>query len=253
MLSAHSATLFQKRALTSVISVLENKAMAKANKCITVSDGLSEEIFRIYGIRPQVIMNCHKRGKTLATPSIKSKCGLSESTFLFVVVGMFKKDTDYFKLLDAFMRIDDAHLAFVGGGYEDLYQAVQLRDQQNIHFLGIKDSREIVDFVSGGDLAITPYINSHINFDYSLPNGFFIAISAGLPVMHHDLVEIKRISESGEFTIIADFNSVQDIHEKCERILSDKLLYDQLRRGAQHSSLTWEHEEMKLVELLQNL
>ena len=85
------------------------------------------------------------------------------------------------------------HLAFVGRGYEAAIAALpQSLLGSRLHIGHSFPPDAIVPAIRSADIGLVLYEPRSTNYRYALPNGFFQAVAAGLPLVRAPLVEIER-------------------------------------------------------------
>jgi glycosyltransferase involved in cell wall biosynthesis len=187
---------FDRKRMRPFLDRLEDRVLAEADAVVTVSDGVAGLIERAGGRRPAVIRNCHdERDDRAPAADLRTRLGLTPDDRLCVVVGNYKQGMAVAVALEAFACLPDRfHLAFVGLGYDraDLPPvAAPLR--QRVHFGQFAVPNEIVPSIRSADIGLVIYEACSDNYRYALPNGFFQAAAAGLPLVRAPLPEIEAV------------------------------------------------------------
>ena len=113
---------FDRQHLRPFYNGLEARLVTAADAVVTVSNGVAEEMARVFGRRPEVIRNCHddRRDRT-GTPDLRTLIGLTAADRLCVLVGNCKPGMAVDAAIEAISRLPDRyHLACVGRGYEEV-------------------------------------------------------------------------------------------------------------------------------------
>jgi glycosyltransferase involved in cell wall biosynthesis len=174
---------------------LESGLVAAADAVVTVSDGVADEMARTFGRRPEVIRNCHdERHDRRCGPDLRSALGLAPADRLCVVVGNYKTGMAIGVAAAALARLPERfHFAFVGRGYETALATLP-RDllDSRLHIGRAFAPNEVVPAIRSADVGLVLYEAGSVNYRYALPNGFFQAVAAALPLVRAPLVEIEN-------------------------------------------------------------
>ena len=246
---------FGKRCIAAFYRYVESRLIKNAVAVVTVSDGVARLLARTFGCTPFVIRNCHDfRLDRLPAKRIREASGLMLGDFLLVIVGNAKDGMAIEQTLDAMLTLPpNVHLAFVGDNYDRHLRGAQRRVLEGrIHLMGTVPPTEIVPFIQTADAAILPYYNRSLNYENCLPNGFFQAISAELPVLYPNLPEIAKIAHKYGVGVPIDSLSSNSIRNAVMGLVADPAL--KLRYGENSSfaarELSWEREEKALRQLI---
>jgi glycosyltransferase involved in cell wall biosynthesis len=185
---------FDRRRLRPFLDRLEDRLVASAAACVTVSDGVAGLMEEAFKRRPVVIRNCHDdRLDRAIEPDLRARLGLSPGDRLCVVVGNRKRGLAVDVASEAFARLpDNVHLAFVGRFYDADRERLNGHVAANrLHFAHCVAPNEVVPFIRSADLGLVLYEHYSENYRLSLPNGFFQMVAAGLPLVRARLPEIE--------------------------------------------------------------
>lgn len=248
-------TTRQRTSFQGLHKKLEGWCVARATAFITVAEGIADLHQGLFGLRPQVIRNCHdSRLDQSREAPMKQQLGLPSGTFLIAVVGMANPGMPWQELFTALQRLPDRiHVALVGNGYDSClkgedYDAVR----QRIWHIPAKNPFELVPFLRDAECGMILYTALTENYQYSLPNKFFQSISAELPVLYPDLPEIDRLASQYQLGINLGSLKADAIVKAVELLLTQPDRYavfkDNCRRAARE--LSWEQEEKILQKIL---
>jgi glycosyltransferase involved in cell wall biosynthesis len=234
---------------------LEAACIRHAAAVVTVSDGVAALQGQAFGCRPTVIRNCEDR-RLHRAPSrrLRETTAVEPSGFLFVVVGHAKPGQAIPQLLEAMRGTPPhVHVALLGMGYERFAARIQALDlQSRVHLLPPVRSFEVVPFIEDADASLLLYYARSRNYAQCLPNGFFQAIAAGLPLLYPELPEVARLARDHALGLPIDPLSPASIARGMLAFAEqpDRLL--EFRRNAQRARevLNWEGEEEILATLL---
>ncbi|ODR97393.1 hypothetical protein AUC69_12335 [Methyloceanibacter superfactus] len=249
---------FERAFLRPFLRLIEARCIAAGAETVTVSDGLAGLIEKSYGRRPVVFRNGHDaRLDHEPEKDIRARLGVNDGDFLIVVIGNHKPGQRFDALFTALSNTaPDIHVALIGRGYEVL--ADQIADaglSNRVHVMGALAPWAIVPSVRSADLAALPYYDRSDNYSFSLPNGFFQSVGAGLPLLTPDLPEMDMLVDRYEMGTMVDWTSAEDIAAEITRIRDNPDRTARLRRNAITASenLSWPHEEERWREILSNI
>jgi glycosyltransferase involved in cell wall biosynthesis len=247
----------EDRALRAFYLLIERACSRTATDLVTVSDGVAGLIEQRSGRRPWVIRNCAElRDGGARAADVRSTLGLGEDDFLVVMPGNNKPGMRAIEeAIDAFASLPPhAHLAFVGAGYAPLVPRVSALDVGGrVHFPGPVPATEVPAFIRTADAVAVLYVANCRNIALALPNGFFGAIAAGLPLLYPQLPEMRRIAEQHELGLPIDPTSPDSIAAGVRALMDDPNRVAELRDNAERARgvLNWEQEETLLARIVE--
>jgi glycosyltransferase involved in cell wall biosynthesis len=249
-------TEMEDRALRAFYLLIERACARTATDVVTASEGVASLIEGRTGRRPWVVRNCAElRGGGDGGRDVRAAAGLADSDFLVVMAGNHKPGMRAIdEAVDAFATLPPhAHMAFVGAGYEPVaprVSALGLRDR--VHFLGPVPATEVAAFIRTADLVAVLYIANCNNIAQALPNGFFGAIAAGLPLLYPELPEMRRIAEEHGLGLPIDPTRPDSIAAGVRSLMDDPERAGELRTNAERARevLNWEREETLLARIV---
>lgn len=235
---------------------MDRAALAHAAASMTVTAGCAELYEQKFGIRPLVVRNAHDARIDRAPPlTLRETLGLGPDDFVVVAMGNHKPGM---RLDDLLLHADrlpaGVHLAFVGAGYENLGS---VRDRAistgRVHFVPPVPAEIVVPLIADADAALVLIHDYTANHREALPNRFFQAIAANLPVLHSGSVsEIAALDSRFGFGITVATDRVDGISQGLTELRSDPDLYRRLKEGAStaRDALSWDREEVGFLELV---
>jgi glycosyltransferase involved in cell wall biosynthesis len=232
----------------------QRHAIRAAAAFVTVSEGVADLYERAYGRRPTVIRNAHDaRIETAVTAGLRQHIQLGPEVRLFAVVGNAKPHMATEQVVDALAALPpDVHVAFVGRGHrERLFERIPVSLATRVHVIGAVEPTEVVPFIASADAAFVPYVATEPNTRYSLQNGFFQSVAAGLPlVVPEDLPELRTLA--GPAGVAVDFADTQSIVRGARELLEDDAGSSVARAAVNklREHLTWEREESHLLDVV---
>jgi glycosyltransferase involved in cell wall biosynthesis len=104
------------------------------------------------------------------------------------------------------------------------------------------------------DLAAVLITSASVSEYRSIPNKFFEAVAAGLPIVFSLIPEIKRMDDQYDLGLACDPTNPKDIAEKIEQMLQP----ENLTRYRENilllrDALNWETEQEKLIAIYENI
>ncbi len=156
------------------------------------------------------------------------------------------------EVLQAMRSIAGAQLWLVGEG--DLSQSLRaecksLGLEDRVIFKGYVSPRDLPVITAGASIGLNLLENLSLNYYYSLANKAFDYIQAGVPAIHMDFPEYRRLNEVWETAeLIPDLNA-QHIVKAIEGLLNDRERYQLLKKNcfAAAKDWTWEKESEQLL------
>jgi glycosyltransferase involved in cell wall biosynthesis len=238
-----------------LFAAIERRCVRGAAGFLTVSDGVADLLEKRFGRRPEVIRNCPDLRLDRPAPrGVREVAGVPDDAFLLVAVGNAKPGMTVEEGLRAVASLPErVHIALVGGGIEAFRPLVaELGIGDRAHLLPPVPPDQVASFIEGADAAPVLYYAITPNFMNALPNRFFHAVAAGLPVLYPPLAEITKLSERFELGLPIDPRDPSSI-AGAVRALSDNperaaAIASNVRRA--RDELSWAHEERALAVLV---
>jgi glycosyltransferase involved in cell wall biosynthesis len=220
-----------------------------------VSDGVADLMAREFGRRPVVIRNSQDHRLDTAPPRrLRELAGLEDAAFCVVTTGNRKNSWRMDETIAAFARLPaHVHLVLVGQGYERDRAAIEAAGiAARVHVLPPVKPTEIVPFIADANAFIIPYTAADPNDQHSLPNKFFQAVAAELPLLYPPLPEMVRLAGAYELGLPIEPGSATSIRDAIDTWLQDprRLAAARGRRRAARNELSWEREERILFDVI---
>jgi glycosyltransferase involved in cell wall biosynthesis len=175
------------RGMWAIWDAVERRAARRASACITVGDDVARAARARFGRSFTVIRNAHdRRLDATGVPGVRERFGLADDAVVLAVSGNHKRVMAVESLLEALAALDErVHAVFFGDGYAGLAQrAARAGLDGRAHFHEPLAPTHIVPALAGADLAPILYTPATANVRSALPNGFFHAVAAGVPVLY---------------------------------------------------------------------
>jgi glycosyltransferase involved in cell wall biosynthesis len=246
---------YRSRWTPRLFAAIERRCVRGAREFVTVSDGVAGLLESRFGRRPAVIRNCPDlRLDKRAPRSVREVAGVPDDAFLLVAVGNAKPGMTVAEGLRAVARLPErVHIAFVGGGMEAFRPLVaQLGIGERAHLLPPVPPTEVTSFMEGADAAPVLYYAITPNFMNALPNRFFHAVAAGLPILYPPLAEITKLSTAHDLGLPIDPRDPDSIAAAVGELIDDPARAEEFGANvrAAREELSWEHEERLVGDLV---
>lgn len=264
MYDAHDANWVPDPELTKVVRPstlrlherLDRICAGRVNAFLTIGDGLAGLLEDHLRRRPIVIRNGHDfRLDEVAAGDVRSAAGVPYDAFLLVMTGSEKPGEAIEATLSALERLPErVHFALVGRDHDHRRELVAERGLgERVHLLPAVPPTHVASFIRTADASPILYEAYSDAYVHSLPNRFFHAVAAGLPILYPPLHEMKSLCERHDLGIEIDPGDADPIESAIRRLLDEPGLAQRLAanvKGTQ-SELSWEHEEGRLARVLE--
>jgi glycosyltransferase involved in cell wall biosynthesis len=156
--------------------------------------------------------------------------------------------------LEALRLLKGTRLVLAGEGdlSEKLRQlAVELGVNERVTFLGYTPPEALRALAAQSWLCLNLLENRGLSYYYSLANKFFLSVQAGVPVLTMNFPEYRALNAQHEVAVLLDELTPESVAGAIGKLLSDKVLYEHLRRQCliAGSIWTWENEEAELLRI----
>jgi glycosyltransferase involved in cell wall biosynthesis len=215
---------------------------------ITVCESLAELFEQRYERKFSVVRNVPFRK---AFPGKEGK----EEPAVILYQGYLNEGRGLESAIRAMQQIPDAQLWLAGEG--DLSESLrELAKEQ-----GVDQRVRFLGFVKPDDLArITPRATLGLNllearsksYYYSLANKAFDYMQAGLPAIHMDFPEYRKINEQFEVAILLKKLDEEELTKEIEGLLSDTARYQNMVEECRKAAevFIWEKEKKELLKII---
>lgn len=259
MVDSSEITQLDERWSRAFLRWVERTCVAHADAVVTVSEGIAELQRLAFEADPVVLRNCHDpRLESPRTPVLRDALGLSKEAFLLVTIGQAKPGQAISEALEAMDRLPvHVHLAFLGRNHEQHQAEIESRGlAKRVHVVPAVSAHEVVPFIRSADGALVLYYPRSVNYTHCLPNGFFQAIAAELPVLYPELPEFTTIANTFNIGLHIDPCDASSIGSAVMTLVEQSpgeraRIIENLKVAREE--LSWEREELKLSHLLQDI
>ncbi len=176
--------------------------LTTADKCIVAPNAINNSLFR-----------------KLDKEKCRKKFGVPLDAFVVIFVGWFDQRKGSRRVSEALKAVsNNIHSIFIGKGNEE-------PDCPNILFKGQVTHERIPEYMNAADVFVLPTLHE------GCCNAIVEALACGLPVISSDLPFNKDVLDN-ENSIRVDPTNVKQISEAIEKLYNDRVLLEQLSRGA---------------------
>ena len=193
----------------------------------TVSEGLAHRFEKDYGIKPCVLYNIPSNFKKQTTQLIQHT-----DSMRLVHSGAAIRSRDLHLMIEAVCNLNDVSLEMILLPTDKQYVNDLKhfsRGHKNISFKTPVERSQIISDLSNYHCALIVIAPNNFNYANCLPNKFFEAIQARIPVISGPTPDMKRIIEEYDIGIVAsDFTS--ESIASAVRKMSHELLENNLVR-----------------------
>jgi len=235
----------------------EADLVRRADACLTVSPGLARMIEERYPARrAHVIRSCRdpvpvdEDGR-----DVRRALGLDMHTPLLVHTGHSVREKGVTQQVHLVRALPDVHLAMVGQqlGLDDVEDAAtRTQVRARVHVLPTVPAPEVPAFIRTADAAVIYMPPESANARYALPNKFFEAVAAGLPLAISDGEEFRPLVEQFGMGVVFDPADPRSALDAVTSVLHDGQRYrDAMRVAREH--LSWRRESVAYVQVYTDL
>lgn len=217
----------------------------------TVGACLAEVMEKRYGIPFTVIRNMpFRRG----IPAVHS----ANATKVMLYQGALNEGRGLEAAIKAMHRIDGAVLWLAGEGDLSVKLRTLVKDEgleNKVKFLGYLPPHELQELSPKAYLGLNLLENKSLSYYYSLANKAFDYIQAGLPSIHMDFPEYRRLNEDYQTFVLLPELSQEQISTAVEGLLNNTEQYEQMHQHCLEAAkvLHWEAEAEKLTKFYQSV
>ncbi len=235
---------------------LERHLIRQADRVITVSDPIAEELRRRYAVDlPAVVRNIPAK---IDPPEPAPFFETAGDTPLFLCQGYLQPGRGLPMLVRAMRHVPRGRLVLLGDGEltADLVDLVStLGLQERVHILPAVPIAELPSRTAAATVGLIAYSTDSLNFAYALPNKFFEYIMAGVPVLTSPLPEVARLVERYSVGRVVDPCDEETFAREMNRLASDPEAIALMKEkcAAAIDDLQWAREEEKLLSLYREI
>ena len=234
-----------------VWKTIEKNIFPHLKYVLTVSDSIAKQYELEYGIRPLTVRNCSRSSQGITGYS-KAETGLNPEDFLLILQGGgINVDRGGEELIEAISLVENVSLIVAGSGdvLNELQRRVEeLKLSDRVKFVPKLPWSGLIRFTKSADAGLSLDKDTNLNYRFSLPNKLFDYISAGIPVIAGNLVEVSAIIKKYDCGLIIPEITPSAIADAISTLRNNRELLNRLKQNAVAAAeeLTWEKESEKV-------
>lgn len=235
----------------------EAEALRRADVRLTVCNGLARLVAERYALPPpHVIRSCRDPVPADAPgPEVRSTLGLDAETPLLVHTGHSERGRALDELVNLVQAVPGVHLALVGQqeGAAAVQASIAGTDVgARVHVLPALPAPEVPAFIRSADAAVIYLRPVSLNMRYALPNKFFEAVAAGLPLAISEGEEFRPLVQEYGLGVLFDPTDFTSAVAAVTQVLGNAGWYRQaVTAAAEH--LSWRREGAAYVRVYQDV
>lgn len=223
----------------------------RIDRCYTVGPALAEVFGKLYGRPFGVVRNLPLRLQHRGSEQ-------AENATVLLYQGVLNEGRGLEALIGAMPAFPDASLWLAGEGDLSTTLRELARDlglEKQVRFLGYIRPEELPALTRQATIGFNILENKGLSYYYSLANKAFDYIQAGLPSVHMDFPEYRKLQDQyGVFHLIPDLKP-ETLQSAIRKLLDDQAYADLIRQNCRKAAeeLVWEREEAVLVGIFLGL
>jgi glycosyltransferase involved in cell wall biosynthesis len=244
---------------------LERDYIREADRVITVSEPIADELHRRYRLRrrPDVVMNIPviAAPEDGASASLREAVGVAADVPLIVYSGGITPARGVVTIIDAMAELPGVQLAIVAipatvTPYLQslLDHAEQIGVSDRVHLAPPVESAQVVGYLATADAGVHPMLRDFEGHDMALPNKLFEYLHAGLPVVVSDCRAMSDfVTRAGMGEVFASGDpsalavAVRTVLGNRERYVGGQ------RRDAVLLEYTWDRQAQRLRDVYREM
>ena len=242
-----------------VMQRVEGTLARRAQGVITVNESVAQELHRLYGISPVVLMNCQEYVEVEKNDILRRELDIPADRYIVIYAGSLTAGRGLENLIAAVPYLERAVVVLMGrdrlnGKLQRLSRESGVADR--VYFHPPVPSDEVTRYVASADVGVMPTLAVKLSYYYGSGNKLFHYIMAGIPAAVSDQPEKRRIVETYDVGVVFDETDPRSIAQAINDLLADRERYEQMCRNARRAAreeLNWEVEEQKLLRLYRSL
>ncbi len=247
--------LVDRKTVTAVWKLMEDRIFPKLKHVIAVNQSVADLYHQEYGNQITVIRNVPiKKSAREMFPRIE--LGIREDQKIILYQGAINVDRGLEEAIMAMKYLlSDAVLVIAGIG--DIYNKLVSYTSESgltpkVKFLGQVPFDQLHAYTLMADLGLSIEKDVGVNYHFALPNKLMDYIQAKVPVLVSPFPEMKAIVDQYQVGELLESHDPVILAKQIDRILNDRSRLDfyKANLGMAAEELIWEHEEKKLVLIL---
>ncbi len=238
---------------------IEGALARRAQGVITVNESVAQELHRLYGVSPVVLMNCQEYVEVEKSDLLRRELHIPPDRRIAIYAGSLTAGRGLENLLAAVPYLERTVVVLMGrdrlnGKLQRLSEEWGVSDR--VYFHPPVPSEEVTRYVASADVGVMPTLAIKLSYYYGSGNKLFHYIMAGIPAAVSDQPEKRRIVETYDVGVVFDETDPRSIAQAINDLLGDRERYERMCRNARRAAreeLNWGVEERKLLDLYRSL
>ena len=203
------------------LATIEEQGSRIADLVITVSEGIADELVRLYRIaRPLVLRNVAAHTPLVRSNKLRESIGGDPARTIALYQGGFAEGRSLMELLDVARSVPDADFVFMGPESTFKQRMVaQARDLPNAHFLPGVSYDELLAFTCSADVGFVLTQPACLSYKLSLSNKVFEYMMAGLPIIASTIQSHRDLADETGALALADPGDAIEIARAVRQLL----------------------------------
>jgi len=228
------------------------KYLSLVNSIITVSPGITDEFYKCYGIKPEVIMNVPQYQEIELKKVDPDNIRIIHHGFAHPSRNL--EDMIYLMpLLEERFHLTLMLVVRDRRYYALLKELVEKICPERVDFQEAVPFDNIIPTISEYDIQLIIYNPTSFNVKYSLPNKFFDSIMAGLTVIIGPSPEMKRLMEKFDCGFVANSFGLREIASLLNGLTLEEIMEKKKASLKAAKTLNAEREMKKFLEIVSNI
>ena len=241
---------------------VEGPLIRRADRVITVSGSIADELARRYGIaRPGVVRNLPAWSGSSGPPvDLRERVALDSVTRIAIYVGGLAPGRGLEQLAASAAELPGVGIVFLGTGPPHFRETLrriagEAGATERVRVSGPVPAAEVTRWAAGADVGVVPYPNTCLNNYLSLPNKLFEYLAAGLPVVASDFPELRQVVAGHDVGATCDPEDPTDIARAVRDVVGSGARLDELRTAAARAAaeFSWAREKEVLLRVFEEL
>lgn len=222
------------------------KYIPLCDKMITVSDGISEEYYRAFGVKPVVITNACDYANIRPSPVIDGRIKMIHHGGA-IPCRKIESMIELMNYLDERFTLD---LLLAPNSVDYMEKLKNLaKNKKNVRFLQPVPLQKIVELINLYDLGLYILEANSFNNKYALPNKFFEFVQARLAIAIGPSPEMAKLVKKYDCGIVSDSFKPEDMAKVLTTLTKKKIDYFKNKSNKAAHNLS-SSVNMKRFELL---
>lgn len=238
------------------IANVERRIIKKASAVINVSEGISQEYKRLYGLKETtLIYNSPHKIDVEPSDKLRQALGIPTDKKIFLYQGGLVISRGIELLLETFAGLQDRDyvIVFMGkGGYEDMIKGY-IADNPNIYMHPNVAYDKLLSYTTSADYGIISTQNLCLNNWFCMPNKLFEYIHAEIPMVTNNLFDCRNLIERHGIGVVAEEYSKEALTQAMDDISKIPKETYREKLKAVKEIYNWQNEEKKLFDLYAKL